>query len=52
VDWVLAADSRNIVAVCGLGPSGIVAGMNTVIDHFGGYKGFLSREGGNKAAGT
>ena len=36
VDWVHAADSRNSVAVCGLGSCGIVAGMNTIIDHFGG----------------
>jgi hypothetical protein len=52
VDWVHAADSRYSVAVCELGPSRIVAGMNTIIDHFCGYKGFLSREGGSKAAGT
>jgi len=52
VDWAHAAESRYSVAVCGLGPCGIVAAMNTIIDHFVAYKGFLSREGGSKAART
>jgi len=36
VGWAHEADSRNSVAVCGLGTCGNVVGMNTLIDHFGG----------------